>query len=70
LDNQNEEIQKQVEYNKYLSSLKAKSKNAISITEKKDNLIFLGVYAEDYPEIHLTEIYEDENSKVYKLDKN
>jgi hypothetical protein len=61
--------QKKEEYKSYLNLLKEKAQNPIFITEKNNNLIFLGEYTEEYPEIHIVEIYEDINKTFYRLDK-
>jgi len=61
--------EREKEYEDYLSVLKEKSINAIHISEKNDDLKFIGVYRDDYPKIHMVEIYEDINKKVYRLDK-
>jgi len=62
-------LSKRKKYDNYINSLKEKSKNAIRIVKKNDDLIFLGQYREDYPEIHIVEIYEDHDKTVYRLDK-
>ncbi|APF25318.1 MULTISPECIES: hypothetical protein [Clostridium] len=62
-------LSKRKKYDNYLNSLKEKSKNAIRIVKKNDDLIFLGEYREEYPETHIIEIYEDHDKTVYKLDK-
>lgn len=56
-------------YKDYLNILKEKSENAIRITVQNKDLKFLGEYVDEYPEMHIVEVYEGINKTVYRLDK-